>query len=187
KKDYDEAEREFQMAVRLDSTLFEAHYFHARTCHAQGKYLQAAQLFEQACRLRPDDYQSATYLTMVYHQLGRQADADAASRRAVEVVSKHVELHPDDPRALHLGAIVLCRVGDSARGVEWAGRALALDPEEPVTLYAVACVYALQGETEKAIDCLENAVKHGWAKLEGSGQHSEFQTLPGLPRLQTLM
>src|SRR5262249_35682611 len=42
KKDYDEAEREFQMAVRLDSTLFEAHYFHARTCHAQGKYLQAA-------------------------------------------------------------------------------------------------------------------------------------------------
>jgi TolB-like protein/Flp pilus assembly protein TadD len=187
KKDYAEAEREFQTAIRLAPTLFEAHYFYGRTCYAQGKYLEAAHLFEQACQLRPDDYQAAAYLGMVFTELVRNADAEAATRRAVAVVSKHVELHPDDPRALHMGAILYCRINDSARGLEWAGRALAIDPEEPVTLYAVACVYALQRQVDRGLDCLESAVKHGWAHKEWIERDSDLASLRGHARYQALV
>jgi non-specific serine/threonine protein kinase len=187
KKDYAEAEDEFQAAIRLDPSLFAAHYFYARACQAQGKLLEAAQLYEQACQLRPDDYQAATHLVSLYAGLERKADAEAASRRAGELVTAHLELHPDDARALYLGAIVWCQMGDTSRGLEWAGRALKLDPHEPVMLYNVACVYALQGQVEPALDCLEAALKHGFAHKEWIEHDADLAGLHNHPRYQTLL
>ena len=187
KKNYDEAEQEFQTAIRLDPTLFAARYFFGRTCQAQGKKLEAAHLYEQACQLRPDDYQAAAHLGSLYGALGRKADAEAACQRALGVVGKHLELHPDDARALYLGAVVWCQVGEPARGLEWAGRALAMDPVEPLTLYNVACFYAIQGQLEVALDCLENALKHGFAQKEWIEQDSDFASLHGHPRYQALL
>jgi serine/threonine protein kinase/Flp pilus assembly protein TadD len=187
KKNFAEAEQEFQTAIRLDPTLFAARYFFGRTAQAQGKLLEAATLFEQAWQLRPDDYQAATHLGSIYAGLGRKADAEAACQRAAAVVGKHLELHPDDARALYLGAIVWCQIGEPARGLEWAGRALAMDPQEPVTLYNVACVYALQGQIEGALDCLENAVKHGFAHKAWIEHDSDLTSLRGHPRYQALL
>src|SRR5262249_28376408 len=158
--------QEYEAALRLDPNLFEAHYFYARACLAQGKLMEAARLFERACQLRPDDYQSATHLASVYAGLGRGADAEAASRRSLQVVEKHLTLPPDDARALSLGALPCCRLGEPARAQAWAGRALAMDPDEPVTLYNVACVHALQGQADPALDCLEKALRHGFAHKE---------------------
>jgi serine/threonine protein kinase/Flp pilus assembly protein TadD len=187
KKNYDEAEKEFQTAIRLDPKLFAARYFFARTCQSQGKLLEAAQHYEQACQLRPDDYQPATHLGSIYSGLGRKADAEAAYQRAVGVIGKHLELHPDDARALYLGAIVWCQTGEPARALEWASRAVAMDPEEPVTLYNVACVYALQGQNERALDCLENALKYGFANKAWIEHDSDLASLHGHPRYQALV
>jgi Flp pilus assembly protein TadD len=148
---------------------------------------KAAELFEQACRLRPDDYQPACHLSSIYAGLGRKDDARAASSRCLEVVEKHLALHPEDARALYLGAVVWCQVGLAARGLDWAARALALDPEEPVTLYNVACVYALQGKIEPAIECLERAVQHGFAHKEWIEHDADLNALHAHPRYQALL
>jgi serine/threonine protein kinase/Flp pilus assembly protein TadD len=187
KKQYTEAEQEFETALRLDPTLYEAFYFYGRTCQAQGKLADTARLFEQACRLRPDEYQASSHLTSIYIGLGRKAEGEAACRRCLETIEKHLVLHPDDGRALYLGAVSWCQLGDSARGLEWAGRALAMDPEEPVTLYNVACVYALQGRPEQALDCLENALKHGFAHKEWIEHDSDLNSLHGHPRYLALL
>lgn len=42
RKQYPEAEKEFETATRLDSKLFEAYYFCARLCYTQGKMEEAA-------------------------------------------------------------------------------------------------------------------------------------------------
>jgi len=78
-------------------------------------------------------------------------------------------------------------MGEPARGLEWAGRALALDPNEPVTLYNVACVYALQGQTEPALDCLENALKHGFAHKAWIEHDADLVSLHGNPRYDALL
>ncbi|MBI1831256.1 MAG: tetratricopeptide repeat protein [Planctomycetes bacterium] len=187
KKDFAEAETEFQTAIRLDPTLFAARYFFGRTCQSQGKLLEAAQHFEQAGHLRPDDYQPAAHLGTIYHGLGRTADAQAACQRSIVVVTKHLELHPDDARALYLGATVWSKLEAPAQALEWASRALAMDPEEPVTLYNVACVYALLGQHEGALDCLENALKFGFAHKQWIEHDSDLDSLHGHPRYQALL
>jgi non-specific serine/threonine protein kinase len=187
RKQYAEAEQEYVTAIKLDPSLFEARYFFARVLQAQGKLTDAARVYEESCKLRPDNYQPVTHLVSIYNGLGRKADADATSQRALKILEKHTELHPDDARALYLGAIVWCRTGQPTRGLDWAGRALAMDPVEPVTLYNVACVYALQGETERAIDCLENALKHGFAHKEWIENDSDLDALREHPRYEALL
>jgi non-specific serine/threonine protein kinase len=163
----DEAKREFETAIRLNPQLFEAYYFYARSCLIHGRLQEAAQLFEQACRVRPDDPQAPSLLANVYDGLGVETSVvEAAHRRAVEVIEKHLEMHPDNVRALYLGAQNLCRLGQHDRGLEWAKRAIAIDPEDSAVCYNVACIHAILGHTEQAIDYLEKAIACGFGDKE---------------------
>ncbi|MFB3922376.1 MAG: protein kinase [Terriglobia bacterium] len=184
---YDEAQREFEAAVSLNPNLFEAYYFYGRALFSQGKMTEAARLFEHASRVNPDDYQSPALLSPVYMSLGRKADAEANYRRALQIIEKHVDLHPDDARALYFGAGALCQLGEKKRGLEWADRALMMDPDDPSVLYNVACVYSLLGETEKAIDCLEKSITSGMGQKEWIEHDSDLNALRAHPRFQALL
>ena len=103
RKNFVEARTEFEMAIRLDPKLYEAYYFYARTSFQQGDLARAAQLYEQASHVNPDDYQAPSLLAPIYKSFGRAAEADATRRRALQLAEKHVELHPDDARRFTLG------------------------------------------------------------------------------------
>ncbi len=186
-KRYDEAELEFQTAIRLDPRNFEAYYFYARACFQQGKLEEAANLFEKASEAKPDDYQAPQLLAMVYVGQGRKADAEESYRRAWQRAEKHLELHPDDARALYLGANALCQLGERSRSLDWAGRALAIDPEDCGILYNIACVYSLLGKTEEAIDCLDKAMTHAFWYKRWAQHDSDLDSLRSHPRFQALM
>lgn len=165
-KDYDRADKEFQIAIRLNPKLFEAYYFYARGYYARGKLEEATYWFERASQARPEDYQSPTLMASALAGLGRKADSNAAFRLTLERAQKHLELNPGDARALYFSAIALCQLGeDEERSAELAERALAMDPDEPQVLYNVGCVYALLGHLDKALACLELTIAHGgWWK-----------------------
>jgi serine/threonine protein kinase/Flp pilus assembly protein TadD len=184
---YKEAQQEFETAIRLNPRLFEAYYFYARACFAQGKMPEAAHWFEQARRVNPDDYQAPNLLGMVYSGMGQKSQAEVAYRHCVRVAEKHLELYPDDPRALYLGAGALCRLGDRVRSLDWVRRALALEPEDSGVLYNVACVYALQGQTEEALDCLEKAIEHGLGQKDWVEKDSDLISIRSHPRFQVLL
>jgi adenylate cyclase len=182
------AQIEFEKAVQLNPKLYEAFYFYARTSFQRGDLSRAAELYEQASRLNPDDYQAVSLLAGVYHGLGREAEAAAAQRRALQLTEKHIELHPDDPRALYLGAGILVRMGEYDRGADWARRALEIDPEETSILYNVACVYALMKDrTEDAINCLEKVMEHGIFYKNWAAKDSDLDSLRSDPRFQALL
>jgi len=186
-KRYDEAELEFQTAIRLDPQSFEAHYFYGRACFQQGKLPESAKLFERACQVNPDDYQSPSMLEMVYRKMGRTEESTEADRRAYRLAEKHLELHPDDARALYLGANALSNLGERARSLDWCRRALAIDPEDCGILYNVACTYALQGMTEDALDCLEKAMTHAFWYKRWAQQDPDLDSIRNHPRFQALM
>jgi non-specific serine/threonine protein kinase len=187
RKQYDEAEAEFQTAIRLDPKLFEARYFFARACLAQGKYAQAASLFEQASELRPEDFQAPIILGEVYKALGRTADAEAANRRGAQLTDERLALNPDESRALVLGAGAHCRLGELARGLDLVRQAVALDPDDSGVLYNVACIYALAGQPEEALSCLGKAIQNGFGHWEWLEHDSDLESLRGDPRFQTIL
>jgi len=186
-RQFDEAKREFETAIRLDPDCFEAYYFYARACFSSGDLETSSAMYEKACALRPEDYQSRLLVAMVYSGLGRKAEAEAKFRNGLEVAEKHLELHPDDARALYLGANALCQLGERARSLDWAERALRIDSEEPTTLYNVACVYSLQGRVDDALDCLERAAKHGFRQRSWVENDSDLIALRESPRFQSLL
>jgi Flp pilus assembly protein TadD len=111
-KRYAEARAEFAKAVALAPTLFEAHYLFGRVCWAEGRLEEAAQHFHDASQVRPDDFQALGMLSTVYDGLERHEDAVALFRTTVDRVRRHLELYPDDARALYHGAIALRRLGE---------------------------------------------------------------------------
>jgi tetratricopeptide (TPR) repeat protein len=149
--------------------------------------VEAAGAFEQACRMRPDDYQAASFLSQTYEGLGRKAEAAATHQRALQLVEKHVELNPDDPRALCLGALELAHVGQRERGLEWMRRALSIDPEDSGMLYNAACFYAVQGERDAAFASLEKSVRLGFGLRGWIETDSDLATLRDDPRYHAIL
>ena len=166
---YDEADTEFEMAMKLDPKSFEAAYFYARSCVAQGKNEEAAKWFERAIAVRPDDYAALALLATVYQALGRADESIQASRRAYDTARKHLELTPDDPRALYMGAMSLSALGETDKARDWNRRALAMDPDDPSVLYNIACAFAVEGQKQEAISTLKKAIDNGfghWSWIE---------------------
>ena len=124
---------------------------------------------------------------MVYTGLSRIPDAQEAYRRGAQMAERHLELHPDDARALYLGAGAWCQLGERDRSREWARRALAMDPEEPSVLYNVACVYALLGKAEECIDCLEKVMERGHWYRGWAEKDSDLNSVRDHPRFQALL
>jgi len=183
----EEAQAAFEKAIRLDPTLFEAWYYYARQAFASGDLPKARSLYEEAMRVRPEDFYSPLLIAQVYQELGRPEDARAARERGVALVEKRIDLHPDDARALYMGANGLVAIGQKDKGLEWARRARRIDPDDPMLLYNLGCIHALAGDVEEAIDCLERAaagglLQKGWYEHDG-----DLDPLRGHPRFKALL
>jgi tetratricopeptide (TPR) repeat protein len=185
-KRFEEAEEEFLAAIRLDPSQFDARYFYARACFAQGRLEDAARLFQEASDVR-EDYQAAFFAAQALEALGRESEATERYRRALSVAEKHMELNPDDPRAATMRAVSLCRVGDREAGLQWAERALDIDPDDAGVRYNVACLYSLEEQTEEAMRCLERAVEAGFGNREWIEQDPDLNPLREHPRFQELV
>ena len=186
-KQYDEARREFETAIRLNPKLYEAHYFYARASFQEGKLEEAVRHYQDASNVRPEDYQALVLMAAPLKALGREEEMRAAMRHGLEVAQKHLELNPDDARALYLGAGALVQLGDRERGLDWTRRAYAIDSEDPGVLYNVACAYSNMGQIDDAIACLEKAVQNGFGHREWFENDSDLDPLRSDERFQALM
>jgi len=148
------ADGAFEQAVRLGPELFEAHYFYARNCRAQGNHEKAAQLFERAAALNQNDFRALGLLADEYRALGRLDDSLAAARQCLGRVQVEVATQPHDGHALAFGSDILADLGDGERAAEWAARAKEIDPDDPIVNYNIACTYVALGRPDDALDRL---------------------------------
>jgi len=182
-----EAPAAFERAIALDPALFEAWYFYARHAFAGGDLPKAISLYEEAMRVRPEDYHAPLLVANIYDEVGRREDAKAARQRGVALVEKHVDLHPDDARALYMGANGLVGLGEKEKGLEWARRARRIDPDDPMLLYNLGCIHSLAGDLEEAVDCLERAASGGLLQKGWYEHDGDLDPLRGHPRFRALL
>jgi adenylate cyclase len=104
----------------------------------------------------------------------------------LERAEREIALHPDNARALSLGAIALAHLGEKERAEEWAARALTIEPDDMRDYHNIACAFAQMGEPDRALDlletCLPKAHLLAWIKRE-----PELMPLHGHPRYQALI
>jgi len=186
---YEEADTEFQKAIELNPKLYEAHYFYARALFAQGRHEEAAERYEEASKVNPDDYQALQFLSLTLTKLGRRAHAAVALRTSVDNAKKHIAFHPNDVRALYLGATGLVGLGEMDLAEEWVAKAVEIDPEDALVLYNVACVYTQLGEYEKALDCVERSYETAAhpESLNWMENDPDMDPLRDHPRFQALI
>ncbi|MDH5456299.1 MAG: tetratricopeptide repeat protein [Gammaproteobacteria bacterium] len=187
REDFEDAERELRRSIELNPAHYEAYYYFARTRFHQGDMDAAADLFAKAAEVNPDDYQSRLLRVQILRGEGKLEQAKKEARAAVEVVERQLEWHPDDIRALHLGAGSLILLGQTARAERWLQRALQVDPHDPIVLYNVACNYATMNKLEQALDFLEQAVLNGAASLDWMMHDKDLVSLHGHPRYEALL
>ena len=124
---------------------------------------------------------------MALRELGRKEESTSASFRAYVAAEKHLELHPDDARALYLGAPCLVDIGEFDKARQWAERALDTDRQEPAVLYNVACTFALMGEPDRAIELLGEAIDNGFGYRAWLEHDNELESLRDDERFQALL
>ncbi|NIM01571.1 MAG: protein kinase [Acidobacteria bacterium] len=183
----DAAEVHFETALRLNPRLFEACYFFARDCLSRGRLEKAARLFERAIEVRPEDYQAALLLPQVYLALGQEDKSERAAQRGLEIVERHLQLNPDDVRALYLASGRWVQAGDRERGLSLVRQAIEMEPEEPTVLFNAACTFAQAGELDTAIDYLGRAVVGGFGHRRWIEHDSDLDPLRDHPRFRKLM
>jgi adenylate cyclase len=186
-KDYEAARDEFETALGLCTELFEAYFYYGRSCFAQGQFEKAAELFGQASQASPADFQALSLRGLCFRALNRDAEAREIFRETLRKIDNHLQLNPDDVRAVYMKSGSFFGLGDHDQALEWSDRALSMDPEEPSVLYNVACNYALLNEKEKALDCIEKAFHKGFGHKEWMEHDPDFLSIRNHSRFKALM
>ena len=185
--DHEAARDEFETALGLCTELFEAYFYYGRSCFAQGQFEKAAELFGQASHANPADFQALSLRGLCFRALNRETEARETFQQSLKKIENHLQLNPDDVRAVYMKSGAFAGLGDDAQALEWSDRALSMDPEEPSVLYNVACNYALINEIEKALDCIERAFAKGFGHIEWMENDPDFLSIKHHPRFKTLM
>lgn len=184
---HEEAEAEFEAAIRLGPRLFEAYYYYARDCFAQGNIEKAVTLYEKSSEISPDDYQAPLLVAQSLDQLGKHDEAAEVRRKGIRIIEGRLRAEPGDVRALYLGANGLVALGEIEKGLEWAHLAQVIDPQEPMVLYNVGCIYSMAGKLSEALDCLERAARAGLSQKEWYEHDTNLDPLRETPRFKALL
>ena len=186
-KRFEEAEVEFETALRLDPKLYEASLLFARARLSQGKFEEAIKLLERSALIRPESFETFGFMGQALVALGRTEEAKVAYQKQVHLIDQHLDLNPEDSRALILGATANANIHDEERAVDFAKRAIAVDPDDPMLLYNVACTFAIIGKTDDALDALEHSVEKGWGDPAWIEHDSDLDSIRQSPRYKALV
>ncbi len=182
-----ESEAELLTAIHLDPRSFEGPYYYARLLSGQGKHERAAEYFEIAATLRPDDYQAPTLAAGIYRGLGRTDDMMRMAKLAIAAMERALAVDEGDARAVYLGAGMLEILGRIDEANEWAARAEAMHPDDQATIYNLACFHSAAGHIDKAIALLERGAQLGWDRLEWAQHDADLNNIRGDPRFVRLL
>jgi adenylate cyclase len=156
----EEAETEFEEAIRLDPASFEANFFYARYWKVRALPERAVDYYIRSLEVQPDDPQAPLLLQAELRSLGRMEEADKYAEMGVRRAEEAVRQHPEWSRPAQLVAAALASMNRGREAREWLERALAVDPDDNLALYNAACTYALLGEKERAIELLQRWAPH---------------------------
>ncbi len=146
-----EAIAAYREAVRLDSSLADAHYNLGNALRDDGCAEEALECFRRALKLDGDHFHSLAALGQTLHAAGRNAEA-------AEYFRKALSLAPRDTGVLCDFGDALQDSGDLAGAAALYARAAGENPRLPRAWYAGGCAEMARSEYIAAIECFKKAL-----------------------------
>jgi TolB-like protein/Flp pilus assembly protein TadD len=184
---YAEAGEEFEHALRLVPSHWEALHYYARSSFGSGQMEQAAALFRRAGDVRREDYESPSLLSLCLRALGRTNEATKAAVEGIRRAERVLMLNPRDTRCLSITASVLVDAGEPERALEFAHRALEYQPEGLSPLLNAACVHARLGKKEESLALLQKVFGRGWGHRSWIEHDPDYESLRDDPRFHVIL
>src|SRR5436190_3649166 len=138
----DEAAREIDIALRLDSESYQVNRFAALLKFRQKQLEEAAAYWEKSLTLDEDNFGSAGMLVTVYTALGKHEAAQRAAKIALERCEKVLARDSNNGAAMGHSSVALAMLGQRERAKEWMDRALLVDPDNMTMRYNFVCALA---------------------------------------------
>jgi tetratricopeptide (TPR) repeat protein len=162
---YDEAERDFQRAIRQDKTYPDAYNNLGVIKYIKRSYRSAIKNYSKALQLRED---SASY----HSNIGTAYFARKDLNKAMEHYQRALDLDPDvfDRRS---------KTGISAH--------MASDRDRAHYDYVIAKMFAIKGDSEHALLYLRKALEDGYAGIDDVYRENEFAAVRKNPKFAELM
>jgi len=184
---YDEANRHFEAAARINPNLFDAYYYYGRAAFAAGNIEKSIELWHKAGDIRREDFESPLLEAQSMRKLGRLEESRVVTHEAVRRAEKLLELNPSNGRVLSFGAGALHDDGQFERALEWARRAEALYPDDMGVIINGALLRVRNGMTDEALDLLDRMFGKGWGKKDWVENDPDYDSLRAEPRFIAMM
>ena len=181
---YDQAIREFNLALETDPDYAEAHYNLGTLYLNQGKADEARRHLERALELRheypdalnnlgllaakaADSAQAIRYFqqaidqrpdyALAYYNLGSVYRREQRFSEAKQALDRAVALAPDDPEVNYGAGMLYAQLNDSDRALKYWQHALEVRPDYPEALNNLGVLYMRQGKTSDALNMFQKA------------------------------
>jgi tetratricopeptide (TPR) repeat protein/predicted Ser/Thr protein kinase len=142
------------------------------------QYGNAAEVFEQATALDPQDYELWGNLGDAYYWApALREQASSAYRKAIALGEEERKVNPHNPHMLSYLAEYHAMIGEAKPAHETIMEALRIAPADPEVLYYAGMVYVQAGEDKKALESLRQSVAAGYPA-------SSVRDTPNFDRLQ---
>ena len=169
----DEAQREVDVALRLDPESYEVNAAAASWYYSMRRFAEAIPFYEKAAGIVETEVYVAGMVVSCYKAIGDTEGARRAAHRALARAEKAVALEPDNGYAMGFLVGALTVLGEVERAKEWIERATLLDPDNMNMQYNFACALITDlHEFEAALDLLGpvlekvRMVSVNWMKID---------------------
>ena len=156
----------YEQSLALENTFLASSNL-ATIYYSEGRFAEAARMYETALELHEGNYVMWGNLASAYYWTPDERDKAAATyRRAIELAEDQKRVNPNDPELLInlAGYHVMTGSENEARG--YISRALALAPDNSDVMFRAGSAFERMNERDKALHWLSKAIENGFPKSE---------------------
>ena len=167
---FDDATREYEMALQIDSTYAFAEYGLGSVQAARGQLTEATERLDKAARIEPELTPALRALARIFMGKGRYD-------RAEEVLNRAIQQKDDEAHTHRMVGRLLTSLERFPRAEAALTKAIELAPQDAHALFLLASLYQKTERKAEAIDRLRQALQADPSHLEAT--HSLASMLQG--------